>query len=465
MANFFGGVIPTFPISSNGAINSFTNNLIKDLGGTAINVALNKTVSEEWSKTLGIPTLDNPFNNLVSSTSRNLLSNSQQLFSDLLSRTGSGLPSIIGNVANNLVQTKISNLVQDALLSISRGSLSLPPPVKWFPGTSISDPVANYGGTSYTSGLNGADVVFSIIPSVSGATREIWTDQFDPKSKVKLNYGQITPPGTSVNYFSRPYKPFDPTKTFFADVGTPEFYSSLGVEYGSSGTEGSPFQKNYSSIAFPKVGWNFTCTPDNISWNTEAQVERVSIFGTNQPPVVSGSKTMRDLTMSDALIEGFSLGRTVEDKIAELENLMSFTIDNKNRFVRVPVYYVKASDKKYGNGANGVDGGFFVIKSISVKERMRDLSGKTTRAIVDVVFTQVPGYQVNKGRDTANVKFLGQKSFLGVAAERITKFYDKANQIANPNPQRPISQTPIEGGLNPGKQGVMRDGQYYDNNQ
>ena len=66
-------------------------------------------------------------------------------------------------------------------------------------------------------------------------------------------------------------------------------------------------------------------------------------------------------------------------------------------FVSVPVYQVWANNKSYGGSE-----AYYVIKSVKIKEEMRDLQGNATRAFVDVSLTQVPAYQVNSGRDQAN---------------------------------------------------------------
>jgi hypothetical protein len=88
----------------------------------------------------------------------------------------------------------------------------------------------------------------------------------------------------------------------------------------------------------------------------------------------------------------------VEFKIQQLEELMNYSLNTKAGYVNVPVYQVKANDKAYGN----LDGGYFVLSDVSVKEKMRDLRGNTTRAYVDVKLIQVPSYQVDSGRDQAS---------------------------------------------------------------
>ena len=132
-----------------------------------------------------------------------------------------------------------------------------------------------------------------------------------------------------------------------------------------------------------------------MSWDTANQANRIDMFGTNNPPVVAGSRGMRDLSLGNALVEGFQRNVAVEGKVAALEALMNYQLNASDGFVNVPVYQVKANDKAYGNG-------YFIIKDVKVKETMRDLKGSTTRAYVDISLMEVPSYQVNSGRDLAS---------------------------------------------------------------
>ena len=142
-------------------------------------------------------------------------------------------------------------------------------------------------------------------------------------------------------------------------------------------------------------GWTFITAPEDVSWDIANQAQRIDIFGTNNPPVVAGSRGMRDLTLGNALVEGFVRNVTVEGKVAALEGLMQYGLNETDGYVKVPVYQVWANQKAYGNG-------FFIIKDVKVKETMRDLKGDATRAFVDVSFMEVPAYQVDSGRDLAS---------------------------------------------------------------
>jgi len=85
-------------------------------------------------------------------------------------------------------------------------------------------------------------------------------------------------------------------------------------------------------------------------------------------------------------------------------------LNGSDGFVSVPVYEIWANSRSYGGGSGSA--GYFIFKDIRVNEKLRDLKGDTTRAIVDVSFMQVPAYQVNTGRDQATATTAGQTSKL-----------------------------------------------------
>jgi hypothetical protein len=143
------------------------------------------------------------------------------------------------------------------------------------------------------------------------------------------------------------------------------------------------------------TSWTFICAPEEISWTTSNAVNRVDIFGTNSPPAISGTKGLREFTLNNALVEGFSRNKTVEAKVSALEDLLKYKSSLSGGFVNVPVYQVWANQKGYGQQA------YFLLKSVQVKEKMRDLTGDSTRAYVDVSFVEVPAFQVDSGIDQA----------------------------------------------------------------
>lgn len=164
------------------------------------------------------------------------------------------------------------------------------------------------------------------------------------------------------------------------------------------------------------AGWTFITAPEDVSWDVANQASRVDMFGTNSPPVVAGSRGMRDLSLYNSLVEGFVRNVNVESKVAALEELMNYSLNNSDGFVSVPVYQVWANNKSYG-GSNG----YFIIRDIKVKESMRDLTGNTTRAYVDLSLMQVPEYQVNSGRDQASQPITAAGATLQQQNQKVTE--------------------------------------------
>jgi hypothetical protein len=176
--------------------------------------------------------------------------------------------------------------------------------------------------------------------------------------------------------------------------------------------------------------WKFIIAPEQIQWTTSNGPNRLDMFGTNAPPVVHGSKGMRDLTLGKAIVEGFTRSKQVEDKIAQLELLMNYELSSGNPFVNVPVYKVTANEKIYGDGVNSMDGGYFIFKSVGVDELIRDFTGRATRATVDIEMMQVPAYQVESGIDQSSKSVTGAKSVLEERSEEWEKQSEAARQEA-----------------------------------
>jgi hypothetical protein len=98
-------------------------------------------------------------------------------------------------------------------------------------------------------------------------------------------------------------------------------------------------------------------------------------------------------------MEGFTLGKSVQKNLDDLENLMNVEVDSKNGFVNVPIYSVYAGGKTYGK---------YIIEHVEIDEQLRDTQGKATRASVGVTLKQVPEYQVGTGVDQAGASTGGQ---------------------------------------------------------
>lgn len=302
------------------------------------------------------------------------------------------------------------------------------------------DTLSSGQGLYSPSPTSGFDLTFPQTPALSGQTFQ--TGSLDSSTGALF----VNPPVQNLPGYSA-FSPIAVSLSSpFPEVGTQDYFniaakaatsftdSNLASKYGFGLGSTSQSRTVYGA----GDGWKFTTAPGDITWESSAKVERVPIFGTNKPPVVSGSRSMRDLSLSNALIEGFSMVKSVESKIAKLEALLNYTLTSS--YVKVPVFWVTASDKKYGNGNN--DGGFFVMKQLKVKEEMRDLTGRATRAIVDVSFSQVPDYQVDDGRDLASKSVAGGRSVLSSVSETI----DKAAKEAAAKGQLAVIQQDSLGG-------------------
>ena len=141
--------------------------------------------------------------------------------------------------------------------------------------------------------------------------------------------------------------------------------------------------------------WYFITPPQSVSWSKEGEATEISTYGSNSPYLQYSTTSLRKLTLSDALIEGFSDAKAVEDNVRSLENCMRMMIDEGTGYASPFCWTAYAGGKSYGT---------FLITSVRVTEQMRDMGGRATRAKVDVELIEVPSYQVSTGTDiTAQV--------------------------------------------------------------
>lgn len=310
---------------------------------------------------------------------------------------------------------------------------------KMFPGADgIGEVPAVYNnGSAYTL----TDIIFSIQPANQGP--QAFGDQQavnDPKTSTTVASGQITEnSGTAQSGAAAAANTLKAEKMAVGTSGATAYDRAI-LRFMSKGTPTSEAEiaklspdeltalndtlnktDGQGLVPLPAAGyigsWSFITAPEDVSWDIANNASRVDIFGTNNPPVVAGSRGMRDLTLSNALVEGFVRGVSLEGKVAALENLMNYGLNSSEGFVSVPVYQVWASEKSYGGPK-----AYYIIKDVKVKEAMRDLKGNVTRAYVDVSLMQVPEYQVNSGRDAAS------KATAGAKAGLLQAITDQANQ-------------------------------------
>lgn len=273
-----------------------------------------------------------------------------------------------------------------------------------FPGAGDEPPADYSGGGSYTL----QDIVFSLQPANQGPQSSGLENAInDPKIPTNISYNQFSSVFSLPNYTGIEFDNQQFEK--FLDIGiniatdAKQFWTPLGLAPSAGAVAGD------SSSMGENSSWTFITAPKDISWETANAANRVSMFGTNNPPMVAGTRGMRDLSIGNALVEGFVRNVTVEDKVRALEDLANYSLNGRDGFVSVPVYQLWAENKSYG-GTRDVQTGYFIIKSIRVHELMRDLQGRATRSMVDITLNEVPEYQVNSGRDIASQATGGAKA-------------------------------------------------------
>jgi len=388
-----------------------------------VNIGVNPLVSSNVEKVSGVD-LGSGQNFLASTLSASitpLLSNAINIgISDTLGSAGSFGPAL-SSIGTSLITGAFNTVLSG--LGIGGGGFNGAPGAGFstntFPGAG-DEPKADYaGGGSYTL----KDIVFSLQPANQGPQAfGLQTAIMDPKIETTLSSFQLS---TAANLPNNIGAAFDTSQTGkIADMGV-SFLSDPQQFW----NVGSLFSQGTSAFGFGSAGqgesWTFITAPKNVSWDINNQSSRVLMFGTNNPPVVAGTKGMRELTINEALVEGFIRNVSVEGKIRALENLASYKLNSSDGFVSVPVYQFWAAEKSYG-GSGDSNKGFFIIKDIRVQEYLRDLKGNSTRAMVNISLTEVPEYQVNSGRDIASKATGGAKaafpnSVNGQATQGVTK--------------------------------------------
>ena len=144
--------------------------------------------------------------------------------------------------------------------------------------------------------------------------------------------------------------------------------------------------------------WYFITPPQEVNWEKSSKSKIIDTYGTNSPYVNYGSTGLRQLTLNDAMLEGFSDGKEVEGNVRSLEACMQMVVDSGTGFTAPYCWEVFAGDKSYGT---------YVITQVDVDEKMRDMTGKATRATVGITLQEVPAYQVTSGQDITSTAVVG----------------------------------------------------------
>ena len=143
--------------------------------------------------------------------------------------------------------------------------------------------------------------------------------------------------------------------------------------------------------------WYFITPPQQVEWSKASKASEIETYGSNAPYYNYGTTKLRSLTLGDAMVEGFSDGKVVEQNIVNLEKCMDMVIDETG-YASPYCWQVFANSKSYGT---------YLITNVSVREEMRDVDGRATRAFVDIDLQEVASYQVNSGTDITSQAFVG----------------------------------------------------------
>ena len=137
--------------------------------------------------------------------------------------------------------------------------------------------------------------------------------------------------------------------------------------------------------------WYFITPPQSVNWSKGSKMNVIEPYGTNNPYVNYGTTKLRQLSLGNAMLEGFSDGdRVVEGNVRELENCMLMNLDSGSGYAAPYVWYVYAGNKSYGT---------YVITDVKVDESIRNEGGLASRANVDVSFQEVAPFQISSGID------------------------------------------------------------------
>lgn len=166
--------------------------------------------------------------------------------------------------------------------------------------------------------------------------------------------------------------------------------------------------------------WYFITAPEEVRIRKDSKAEEIATYGTNNPYLNYGTTKLRQLSLSNSMLEGFSNGKEVEGNITQLESCMRMIIDEGSGFTAPYCWNVFAGSKSYGT---------YIIKNVSIREKMRDMTGKATRAFVDISLQEVSPYQVTSGTDITSTAVVGDVN------EKFAAALDAANTNNQVNSQ------------------------------
>lgn len=184
--------------------------------------------------------------------------------------------------------------------------------------------------------------------------------------------------------------------------------------------------------------WYFIASPLKVSWSKSSNTAEMLTYGTNSAYQVYGTTKLRNLNLSECLVEGFTDNKKIENNLRELEKCMEIHADSESGAVSPYCWKLYAGSKSYGT---------FLITNVESQEILRDNSGDATRAVVSVSLQEVAEYQVESGQDLASRAITG--SFPQGFADELSELR-KQEQAATAGPGGDdsgggIEDTPTQG--------------------
>jgi hypothetical protein len=183
--------------------------------------------------------------------------------------------------------------------------------------------------------------------------------------------------------------------------------------------------------------WYFVTAPQSVSWSKQSRTNTIEPYGTNNPYLSYGTTGLRELSLNDSMVEGFSDGKSVEGNLINLEACMRMVLNSEDGFAAPYCWEVYAGGKTYGT---------YVIKSVNVTEEIRDAAGQASRAKVDISLQEVAPYQVSSGIDITAEAISGS---LNEEAAKASAENAKKNEAANQDKKASDSKTDQNGNASP----------------
>lgn len=174
---FLGGPIPLIGVGGRGAVasgvtNSFATNRFSPLAtnaiNTTVNVGLSAALGDDISRAIGLD-LTAGQNILRTQVTPYLTSGAVQSLNQSVSNSlqGLGIAAPVVSQIFGQATTALGQTILGGLFGVGGSWTGVSAPTQQWPGAG-AEPQANYGGSAFSTGQGGPDVIFSIQPANRG---------------------------------------------------------------------------------------------------------------------------------------------------------------------------------------------------------------------------------------------------------------------------------------------------------